>query len=259
MSSSRNNSNLYITEKTVKYSGQVYQLNNITQVGKYKISQRRWSTAIVAILIGVGGIAIAGQRGGEPVGAGMIGFALILLLWNVFRKTKYLLRLETSSGSAELFTSKDESFIDQLISTISEVMERQDEGTNIIAYTDKSKIVNNSVNKLVKGDEVSGDKFDNLNMKNSQIVNRSPNARVTNTITEIYGEAVQRAFDSLNSHITYHNDAGSAAILDKIKEEIQGQAPDRSKVAALWNSLVRILPEASKVATSIATIASAIL
>lgn len=257
--SSRNKSNLYITEKTVKYSGQVYQLHNITQVGKYKVPQRRWSTAIVAILIGIGGIAVAGQRGGEPMGAGIIGFALVLLLWNIFRKRKYLLELETSSGSVELFTSKDESFIDQLISTISEVMERQDEGTNYIAYTNKSKIVNKSVHKLVKGDEVAGDKFDKFKMKNSQFVNRSPNARVTNTITELYGEEIQRAFDTLNRHIADHNDAGSAAILDKIKEEIQGQRPDRSTVSALWSTLVKILPEASKVTTAIATIASAIL
>ncbi len=259
MSSSDSDSLLYITEKTIKYSGQVYQLKNITQVGKYKIRQKRWSIAFVTILIGVGGIAIMGQRGAEPLGAGIIGFALVLFLWNVFRKRKFLLRLETSSGNSELFTSKDEPFIDDLIANITEIMELEIEGTNIVAYTDKSKIVNNTIQKQVKGDEVAGDKFNNLNMKNSQIVNRSPNSKVTNTITERYGEEVQRAFDSLDQHIGQHNDAGSAAILEKIKEEIQDLNPDNSKVAALWNSLVHILPEASKVTSAIAAIASAIL
>lgn len=259
MSSEKEKSNLSITDKTIKYSGQVYQLSNITQVGKYKVSKRRWMTGIIAVLIGAGGVAIAGQRGSEEVGIVVIGFAVLLMLWTVFRKRLYLLRLETSSGSAELFTSKDEKFIDELITTISEVMESQIEGTNIIAYTDKSKIINNSSHKIVKGDEVAGDKFDKINLKNSQIVNRSPNANVSNTINEIYGEEVQKALDSLDRHIAEQNDAGSAALLDKIKDEIRGQHVDKSKVSALWNTLVKILPEASKVASSIAIIAGAIL
>lgn len=259
MSSKDGKNSLSITDKTIKYGSQVYQLNNITQVGKYKANKKRWLMAFFAVIVGVFGVVIATQRGGEVVGLAVIFIAVILLLLSVLRKRLYLLRLETSSGSTELFTSKDEAFIDKLITIISEVMESQIEGTNFIAYTDKSKIINNSNQKIVRGDEVAGDKFDNLNLKNSQIVNRSPNATVTNTISEIYGKEVQNAFESLARHITEHNDTGSSVLLDKIQDEITEKNVDKSKVTALWNSLVRILPEASKVATSIATIAGAIL
>lgn len=259
MSDRKEKNSLFITDKTIKYSGQVYQLKNITQVGKYKVKRGWVGRVIFALLIGAGGIAMAEET--REDGFALVGLAVaaLLLLWTIFRRSHYLLRLETSSGSAELFTSRDESFIDELIRTISDVMEEQQEGTNIIAYTDKSKIINNSTQKIVRGDEVAGDKFNKLNLTNSQFVNRSPNAVVTNQISEIYGKEVQLAIDTLARHIADRNDRNSAALLEKIKEEISTRDADRSKVAALWNSLVTILPEAGKVATAIATIAAAIL
>ena len=259
MSSSNERTTLAITDKTIKYSGQVYQLKNVTQVAKYRAKRRRWLGVLLALVIGAGGVALLPVRDGAAAGLLALGFAVTLLLWTLLRKRRYLLMLETSSGSAELFTSKNEAFIDDLIATISDVMENQVEGTHFIAYTDKSKIIDNSTRKVVKGDEVAGDKFDNIKLKNSQFVSRSPNAIVSNTIHDLYGEAVAKAIDDLARHIEEHNDPGSAALLDKIREEITGKSVSKPKVAALWNSLVTILPEAAKVAASIATIAGAIL
>jgi hypothetical protein len=254
---SRDQSVLQITERTVKYSGQVYQLRNITQVGKYRVKQMRRFPAIVSILIGGAGIAIGSQRGGEPVGAGMIGFALILLLWSmIFRKSKFVLMLETSSGSAELFASKNEVFIDQLISTISDVMEQQTEGTNIIAYTDKSKIVNNSIQKI-KGDAVAGDKFENIH--DSTIVNRSVVQDAIKNVQASAGKDVSKALASIAAAVEESKNAAAGALFNSFTAELKKPAPNKSTLKQFWEGLTTLLPSIATIGEASAKIATLLL
>ena len=260
----KKNEYLIITDKTIKYTDkkhtdQVYQLSNITQITKHKLKHKRLVMIIMAIALGFGGVALIAtdQRDLQPLALGAFVLAIIFILIALLRKNHYALILETSSGMGEVLVSKDEKFIDDLVTTITDVMENQIKGTNIIAYPDTMTINNQSFTKNVAGDEVTGDKFENI--KNSAISNRSDNANVTNTINEKYGEEIEKALDELAAHIRECNDVGSEALLEKLRAILCEPEPDKTRISALWNTLVQVLPDVSKVATSIKTIAAAIL
>ena len=257
---------LSITDKTIKYTdkkhtNQVYQLSNITQITKHKLTHKRIAKVILSLMlaaVGVG-LAIAGERqsGLLPLAAAAFILSILLFLWALLRRNRYALILETSSGMGEVLVSKKEKFIDELVLTITDVMEKPVEGTNLIAYPKTTTIVNKSYTNIVAGDEVAGDKFENI--KNSAIANRSEGASVSNSVTNNYGIEVEKALDILVKHINNYNDASSQSLMEKLRESMSEPEPDRSRVSALWTSLVQILPDVSKVAASIATIAGAVL
>jgi|GEM_PF-6709458 len=260
----KKNDYLSITDKIIKYTDgrhteQVYQLSNITQIKKRKLTHKRIAKVVISIALAAGGVAIVATKENDlqPIAAAAIILSIVLFLWSLLRRSHYALILETSSGTGEVLVSKSEKFIDQLVSTITDVMERQIEGTNITAYPKDFTVINNSYTKNVTGDDVAGDKFENI--KNSAIANRSAGAHVSNSLISNYGEGVGKALDELAHHISACNDEGSAAVLAKLKESMSQPEPDKSRVTALWNTLVRILPDVSKVTTSIAAIAGAIL
>lgn len=266
------NNYLTITENTIKYGDNVYQLKNITHVGKYTVNRRRVRNIIAAlILAGIGFFLLSmGVRGDfiQILILGSWGVAAVLLLWGIFSFKKYALVVETSSGRTEIFTASKERFVDEIISQISEVMENPQKGTNITYNMEKMEITDESTHKYVEGDEVSGDKFDhvkdssivnhssNVVNQGSHSINQSPDAQINHSIVSNYSEEVAEAIADLEKHISNCNEPGSSLLMNKLKEQMSQPKPDNSKASAIWNSLVRILPDASSVAVSIATIAS---
>jgi hypothetical protein len=248
---------LNITEKTIKYSGQTYQLINITQVSKLKVTHKRIGKIIFSIVLAAAGLVIAnGPNEFRIVSVFLFPLAFLILIWALVRKNKYALVLETNSGSAEIMSSKDEKFIDELIGIISDVMEKQVSGTNIVAYPKKMQIINNSFNKNVGGDEVAGDKFGNINKSN--FVNRSNVGSASNTVNTAYDDEVLKALDDIEKHIREHNDTVSEVLIEKLRELMNESKPDKSKIKSLWNNLVKMLPDVSTVVKSIRIITGAI-
>ncbi len=138
---------LNITNKVISYGGQTWPLRNITRVGKYEITNPNpysimsMLKTVLGVLLGVF-LAVAGYSIGY-----IIFLAAGIYLYYKYYKNRqnipfYGLRIETSSGSAELFTSPNENFIDKLVTTISDVI-HADEKMDLTVNIDQRTIYDN--------------------------------------------------------------------------------------------------------------------
>ena len=103
------------------------------------------------------------------------------------------------------------------------------------------------------GEQIMGDKFENIS--NSTIVNRSALNNVLNNMPQEYDDEFKSALKEIADYIDDSGDKECAALLDGFSKELGTQQPNNSILSALWGGLVKALPDASKVASSIATIA----
>lgn len=125
---------LSITNSTISLASTVYQIKNIAQVGKYRIRPKYFFNITFIII------------------SGLIGFMfprlLILpfvgIVERILKKKKYGVRIETNSGGTSLIASTKESFIDEVIEKIVEVMNNQDIPANYTFNISDGDIINQS-------------------------------------------------------------------------------------------------------------------
>jgi hypothetical protein len=259
---------LRITEKTIKYSGQTYQLSNITQVTKLKVTHHRTVKILLSIILGVLGLALTNVRELQYLPIFLFPTAIIIFIWAIFRRTKYVLVLETNSGSMEMFSSKNEKFIDDVIDTISNVIDDQINEPNIVINSYKQTIKN------IGGDEVAGDKFsDNINSNfgnnsnfgdnnnlgnNSNFATGSNIGTASNTVIKNHIEEITKALDEIANHIQKNNDVVSETLLNELKLLVSQSNQDKPKIKSLWGNLVKIIPDVGSVAESVAKVTKSI-
>jgi hypothetical protein len=262
---SRNTDSLTLTNQTLKYAGHVVQVRNLTRVSKYAVKQR-WKilVALLGLVVLIGSFVIASEARGDEapvvlVAGGSILFVLLLLLR---KKRTYALVLETSSGSTDLFSTKDSHFVDEVVATIADVMEHQERPVTYTMNIRSATIEDNSV----RGDTVMGDKF--ANVRGSQI--KSPGAKLTyinesmlsnalNTVRGDYGDDVRDALRVLANHIQRSKSQEAGELFNSFNEELTRPNSNRTTLKVLWDGLRNSLPEAAKVASSIATITKALM
>lgn len=161
---------IYLTGKTLTYGGQIYQLSNITYIGKRKLVRTNWLEIFIwRVLLIVGSIGsciiyLISVPDWYPLSLLSIPFAAIVLVnvtYAIYKKLlipTYFVKLETSAASTELFMSKDESFIDELIFKIRDSINKPDPKISYIFNTiDKS--INTSGGTYVGGNVNTGGDF----------------------------------------------------------------------------------------------------
>ena len=138
---------LNITNRVISYGGQTWSLRNITRVGKYEITSPNPYSTMDMVKTGLGillGIFLVSIE--VSIGYIIILGAGIYLYYQYYKNKQntplYGLRIETSSGSAELFTSPNESFIDKLVHTITDVI-HADEKMDLTVNIDQRTIYDN--------------------------------------------------------------------------------------------------------------------
>jgi hypothetical protein len=148
---------IILTQQTLTFRGQVYQLRNVTHVGKYKLSHKRKYRISIKILIlaaivfsaFVYALAYAPITvDWYPIGVFSVSIAVLSLavvayaIYERFQPRTYMVKLETSAASTELFMSKDEKFIDTLVLAIRDAIEKPDFRTSyVFNIIDRSIVV----------------------------------------------------------------------------------------------------------------------
>lgn len=120
----------------------------------------------------------------------------------------------------------------------------------------------NTVTKIVQkfqyvGEQIMGDKFENIS--NSTIVNRSILDNALNNLTSEYDDEFKKALKDVADHIDSMKDTKLAGIFDGMSKELNSNQPNKSILTALWDGLVKALPDTAKIATSIATISKVLV
>ena len=140
-------SSLLVTNRTITLNNRVYQIRNITSVGKYVKSPSFFVSMGFIIIGGFLGILCLGNYSEELlfliwIGLILVGIAAIGILERFMKKKKYVLSIETNNGSARLIASENERKIDEIISGINKVMNNQDVPVNMTYNIADGDIIN---------------------------------------------------------------------------------------------------------------------
>ncbi|NEO52403.1 MAG: hypothetical protein F6K54_04505 [Okeania sp. SIO3B5] len=139
-------STLNITNNTITLDNKVYQVRNITSVGKYRIKPNyffKLNFIIICVILSLVGIEWMKSNPDVKWFTFSIIFVTALGIIERFTKAKrYGITIETNAGSTKLLKSKDESLIDTIINTIAQVMNNQDKPVNYTYNISDGDIVN---------------------------------------------------------------------------------------------------------------------
>lgn len=138
------------------HGSEVFQLSNITRVGKYRHKSRNGFLLVIAILTGLGALGCFQTAMTSFHSNGAAGFGVFLLIisalmfWLFMRPGLFAFGFECSSGSSRYIVTPDAKFIDKIVETVSEYMEnKQSFGTqiNIDNRTIERSVIHGSVNQ----------------------------------------------------------------------------------------------------------------
>jgi len=142
-------STLAITNRTLTLGSTVYQVSNITSVGKYRLKPGYIFRLRFIVICGVlGWLGIQRIKSNPDVSAlkwftwTVIALAALGVVERFTKTKKYGLSIETNSGGARLIASKDESLIDRIIAKIIEVMNNRDSPVNYTFNIADGDIIN---------------------------------------------------------------------------------------------------------------------
>ena len=137
---------LNVTNNTITLDNKVYQVRNITSVGKYRIKPNfffKLSFIFVGVILSLVGIEWVKSNPDVKWLTFSVIFLTALGIIERFTKAKrYGITIETSAGSTKLLTSKNEGLIDEIINTIAKIMNNQDKSANYTFNVADGDIIN---------------------------------------------------------------------------------------------------------------------
>ncbi|MCL2934926.1 MAG: DUF6232 family protein [Trichodesmium sp. St16_bin4-tuft] len=137
---------LNVTNNTITLDNKVYQVRNITSVGKYRIKPTyffKLSFIFVGVILSLVGIEWVKSNPDVKWLTFSVIFLTALGIIERFTKAKrYGITIETSAGSTKLLTSKNEGLIDEIINTIAKIMNNQDKSANYTFNVSDGDIIN---------------------------------------------------------------------------------------------------------------------
>lgn len=158
---------LSISKRTVRFGTRVYQIRNITNIAMLVIQPTHTFTIQGFIVSGISFFILMSIDNGV---AKLLGFlALLVFSFGIYERVskhpKYALQIETSSGSQNLISSSDKSFIEKIISKIYMFMDDDEQDANyVFNLEDRSISVKGDVTESVLS---SGDAYDSFSSKTS--------------------------------------------------------------------------------------------
>lgn len=144
-------STLSITNRTLTLGSTVYQVSNITSVGKYRIKPSyifKLRFIIICSVLSWLGIYLVKNNPDTLILKwltwGVITLVVLGLLERFTKSKKYGLSIETNSGGARLIASKNEKLIDKIIDKLMEIMNNRDAPVNYTFNVADGDIINQS-------------------------------------------------------------------------------------------------------------------
>ena len=141
-------SKLNVTNNTITLDNIVFQVRNITAVGKYRIKPKfffKLSFIIICVILSLVGIEwVKSNPDVKWFTFSVIFLAACGIIERFTKAKRYGITIETNAGSTKLLTSKDESLINRIINTIAEIMNNQDQPANYTFNVSDGDIINQS-------------------------------------------------------------------------------------------------------------------
>lgn len=154
---------LTLTSSTIRlgYGSEVFQLSNITRIGKYKVKSQNAIFILLFILsLGIAGLlfTLAAFFGSSPFVAGLIisGIA-ILLYFQIAKPGMFAFGFECTSGASRYIYTTDEKFIDEVLLTTAAFIENSQKDNMVINFNNKSIV--DSGQKIIVGRDNNGPIF----------------------------------------------------------------------------------------------------
>lgn len=144
-----------VTPNTIRvgHGSEIFQIKNITRIGKYKIAENKFPLILIIICLLAGLGSLATQSG---VGV-FFGICLLAVagfgLWSRSRPGTYAFGFECNSGAARYFHTKDEKFIEEIVGVVSQYIESEQAASLQINVVDRS-VVNTGI---IGGNVQTGD------------------------------------------------------------------------------------------------------
>ena len=248
---------LEIKKQTITLGNSIYQISNITEIGKYKKVSTVAPILMIACVLGVvfGIVALTQGRGDDQL-IGLILAVVSFILFFIFRhfnKPLFILRMVTSSGSSNLLASKDESFIDELVSIFSDAIDKRIRSATYNINAEKAKIVNKSVHVE---EAVMGDKYSDIH--NSTIINRSTLNNALNSVEAKFGKETADALNLISTHLENNPSEIGKDLFNSFNAEFAREKPNKNILRTLWDGFLEHLPDTAKITAAIATISKAV-
>lgn len=152
---------LTLTPATIRLgfeSTEIFQLSNITRIGKYKVKSNKVAYLVWAVLFGIPGIIVL-SRGFSSGSEGVLFGSLVLMaiagyfLWLFNKPGMFAFGFQCSSGTTRYLYTSDEKFIAKVIEVVSSYMEDRQKYTTQV-NVDKRTIIDNRA--VVNKGEMSG-------------------------------------------------------------------------------------------------------
>lgn len=144
-------STLSITNRTLSLDSTIYQISNITSVGKYRIKpiyRFKIRLIIVCSVLGWLAIQLVQNSPDTPILRWLAGVAITPVILGILERLtktkKYGLSIETNSASSRLISSKNEKLIDRIIEKLIEIMNNRDAPANYTFNVADGDIINQS-------------------------------------------------------------------------------------------------------------------
>lgn len=118
---------LTLTPNTIQLGdkSEIFQLKNVTRVGKYKVLENKFSLALIVIL-GLGGLGCLVSGVGGIMVVGLILLAIAGFgVWNRMKPGTFAFGFESNSGTTRYLHTKDEKFIDDIIEIVLRYIESE--------------------------------------------------------------------------------------------------------------------------------------
>lgn len=144
-------STLSITNRTLALGSKIYQVSNITSVGKYRIRPNyffKMQYIIICIVLGILGIELVKNNPDvlflRWFIRAMVAFVILGILERFTKTKKYGLSIEMNSGSAKLIASRNERLVDSIVAKVIEIMNNKDAPVSYTFNIADGDIVNQS-------------------------------------------------------------------------------------------------------------------
>lgn len=150
---------LTLTPRTIRlgHGSEVFQLSNVTRIGKYKVLEKQFPALIIAIAL-IAGLAFLVTTGAVSK---LVGVALLLVagygLWSRMQPKTFAFGIEASSGTTRYLYTKDEAFIGKMVEVVTKYMEAEQSGGVTINIQDRS--ITNMPGGVITGGANTGDKL----------------------------------------------------------------------------------------------------
>lgn len=226
-----------ISSKTVTFANKIIQTRNISEASSWKNESGKpgWGVYALGIIFLLVGLGVAGSN--LMVAAVGVGLGALIIVGCLRWRPTYELQLQTNAGKVTALTSRDEGFIEEILSRIHMAMSEPDSSKSYHVNVDAKTIHEGSVSVSASSgvNVVSGD---SSNVQQSNVVGGPSLADISELIE------IVRSSGAENRHELQ-------VLLEDVRNFMAGGATSREEARSAWESFVKDVGSMSAVGGSL--------